>query len=182
MTEMKSRMKNNTTLIGTLLSLSLLYCWAVFVVSAIEVTEFDHKHMMEISDVVVEGQIIGVTLVNRWIGNTPGVDVGYEMGEFEGWFLISKTLKGGYKVNQTLQYFVHAYKEGLWDSSPPRSFVYRETESLITPGTKLRLYLVWNPEIRKYERVHFNSGVVFIDSSEQKYPTEVGVPSLVPMK
>ena len=97
MTEMKFRMKNNTTLMGTLLSLSFLCLTPAFNVSAIETTVLDHRQMMEMADVVVEGQVIGVTLVKRWVGKESW-NRGSEMGEFEGWFMISKTLKGDYCV------------------------------------------------------------------------------------
>ena len=137
---------------------------------------------MKAADVVVEGQVIGATLTKRWIGNRPGVDIGYEQGHFEVWFLIAKAIKGHYQKQQTLQYFVRAHMEGMWKTPPPSGFVYEGTGDAITPGTKLRLYLNWDEKHKRYERVHFNSGFVVLGKSDAKYPETVGVPAFVKVR
>jgi len=146
-------------------------------VSALPTPRMSEEEMTQAAEVVVEGEIVCVTLTKRWIGDRPGIDTGYESGEFESQLLVSKTLKGKYKVNQTIRYFVGAYMQGKWDAAPPMGFVYEGTKDAITPGTRLRAYLKWNAENKRYERVHFNSGFVVLESSDHAYPKSVGVPS-----
>lgn len=146
-------------------------------VSAVPTPIMSGEEMTKAADVVVEGEIVSVTLTKRWIGDRVAVDEGYEWGEFESELLVSKSLKGKYAVNQTVRYFVSAYMEGKWDAPPPMGFVYEGTKNAITPGTRLRVYLKWNAENKKYERVHFNSGFVVLEPSDHAYPKTVGVPS-----
>jgi hypothetical protein len=143
---------------------------------AIPTPRLSHDEMLKMADVVVEGEVIGVALTKRWIGDRAGIDTGYEQGDFESWFLITKVVKGDYQKDQTVQYFVHGYMEGKWKNPPPMGFVYEGTAAAITPGTKLRVYLKWNAKERRYERVHFNSGFEVLEESAQKYPTKVGAP------
>lgn len=156
--------------------LSILLCSASQV-SAIPTPILSEKEMTKAADVVVEGEIVSVTLTKRWIGDRPAVDAGYEWGEFESQLLVSKALKGKYEANQTVRYFVSAYMEGKWDAPPPMGFGYQGTKDAITPGTRLRVYLKWNAENQRYERVHFNSGFVVLEPSDLAYPKTVGVPS-----
>jgi len=142
------------------------------------VPEMSEREMLKTADVVVEGEVASVTLLKRWIGDRQGIDIGYECGEFEGHLLVIKTIKGKYKANQTLRYFVSAYMEGKWDAHPPKGFVYEGTKAAVTPGTRLRVYLKWNAEGMRYERVHFNSGFVVLEPSDGAYPATVGIPSV----
>jgi hypothetical protein len=146
-------------------------------VSALPTPTMNEGEMMGMADVVAEGEVSSVTLLRRWIGDRPGYDLGHERGEFEATLRIEKTLKGKNKVNETIRYFVEAYMEGKWNA-PGRGFVYINTTNAITPGTKLRVYLKWNAENKRYERVAFNSGFEVLKASDQAYPETVGVPSL----
>lgn len=126
--------------------------------------------MLAEADLVVEGTLSQVKLLKRWIGDRPGIDTGYESGEFESTLTISKSLKGDKKPGEAVKYFVSAYMEGKWDAPPPMGFVYEGTQDAITPGTVLRVYLKWNAEAKRYERVHFNSGFVVIKKSDKDFP------------
>ncbi len=150
-------------------ALCLAIVWCSSLAYAVPVERLDHGKMVKAADVVVEGQVIGVTLTKRW------VDMGYEHGYFSAWFLVSKAIKGNYQKHQTLEYFVTAYTEGKWKHFGKR-FVYRGTGLAITPGTRLRVYLKWDEEHKRYRRVHFNSGFEVLEVSCQKYPETVGVP------
>ena len=156
--------------------LCLLLC-SFSQVTALPTPSMSEEEMTKAADVVVEGQIVSVTLTKRWIGDRQGIDTGYESGEFESQLLVSKTLKGKYEANRKICYFVSAYMEGKWDAPPPMGFVYEGTKDAITPGTRLRVYLKWNAENKRYERVHFNSGFVVLEPSDHPYPKTVGVPS-----
>jgi hypothetical protein len=151
--------------------------WCLPQVLTVPVPRLSHEEMMQAADVVVEGRVVGVTLTRRWIGDRPGVDIGYEHGHFEVWFFITKAIKGHYQKNQTLQYSVRAYMEGKWNNLPPMGFVYEGTAHAVTPGTTLRVYLKWDEEHKRYQRVHFNSGFVVLEESDNRYPDTVGIPA-----
>lgn len=125
------------------------------------------------ADIVVEGTITDVALLKRWMGERLGSDIGYEYGLFQSTLRISRVLKGRLKVGDTVRYVVQAYKEGKWDDEPARQFVYEGTKDAITPATKLRVFLKWNAEEKRYERVHFNSGFVVLEPSDKEIPTTV---------
>jgi hypothetical protein len=136
--------------------------------------KMSEEEMTKVCDVAVEGQVTAVTLVKRWVGNRPGIDIGYEYGNFECSLLVEKSLKGKFKPGETVQYTVEAYMEGKWDKPRPRGFVYEGTQAAVTPGTKLRLYLAWNPDKKQYQRVHFNAGVTVLESSKKSFPRNEG--------
>ena len=131
-----------------------------------------HEQMMEQADVVVEGEVVGVNLERREFNK---VYPSYEEGDFSVWFLVDRTLKGSYQPNQTLQYRVNAYMEGPW-SEPYRYFIYHGTGEAISPGTHLRLYLVWDKQEGQFKRVDFNSGFRVLKKSTDIPPREVGSP------
>jgi hypothetical protein len=132
------------------------------------------KEMIKEADLVVEGRIIGVVLTKRWVADDGGAR-GYEQGHFKSWVLVSKVLKGPAAANDTIEVFTHAYKEGKW--SKVRRFVYEGTEAGITPGNRMRFYLRWDAKLRRYQRVHYNSGYLLLERSKGKYPTMVGRPA-----
>ena len=142
-------------------------------VSALPVPMMSEGEMMGTAEVVAEGEVISVTLLRRWIGDRPGYDIGHDHGEFEATLRIEKSLKGEHKVNENIRYFVKAYMERKWDTS--QRFCYINTTEAITPGTKLRVFLKWNAEKKRYERVAFNSGFEVLKASDQAYPETVGV-------
>ena len=131
--------------------------------------------MLNHSDLVIEGRILGVVLTKRWLGDTPS-DRGYEQGDFMSWVLITKTLKGPLAPHDTAEVFTHAYAEGKWSDNLP--FVYEGTKLAITPGNRVRLYLKWGAPLRRYERVHFNSGYLLLEPSNAPIPSQVGRPAL----
>ena len=142
---------------------------------ALPTPQLSPAEMLKTADLVIEGRIIGVALTKRWTG-TGASDQGYEQGDFRSWVLVSKVVKGPSAVDDTVEVFTHAYKEGTWADVP--RFVYEGTEGIITPGNRVRLYLKWDAQLRRYERVHFNSGIVILEASKGQYPTQVGQPAL----
>lgn len=143
---------------------------------ALPTPAMSEAEMLKAADLVVEGEIIGVVLAKRWTGTTAGVDQGYEMGDFKSWVHVTKVLKGPSTVDDAVEIFTHAYKEGQW--SRGGEFVYAETETAITPGNRVRFYLKWDPKLRRYERIHFNSGYIPLKRGKGKHPTKVGEPAL----
>jgi len=135
------------------------------------------EQLLDVADIVVEGDIIGVVLTKKWIGDRPAIDTGYEQGNFKTWLLITKAIKGKISENDTVEFFTHAYMEGKWEVK--KRFIYEGTVDAIVPGNKIRIYLKWNSEERRYERVHFNSGIVLLKRLGGAYPTEIGKPALL---
>jgi hypothetical protein len=138
--------------------------------------QLSEEEMLKEADLVIEGRVVGVVLTKRWTGDRPAVDQGYEQGNFKSWVLVTKAVKGPAGINDTVEVFTHAYKEGKW--SEVRRFVPEGTEAAITPGNRVRFYLRWNAKNRRYERVQFNSGYVLLEGSKEKHPTRVGQPAL----
>jgi len=148
---------------------TLVFCALSPVAMAVPTPKMTEAEMTAAADLVVEGTVTHVSLRKRWIGDRPGIDTGYESGEFVSTLHVSKVLKG--KIDQpTVKYFVAAYMEGKWDTPPPMGFVYEGTQAAITPGTSLRVFLKWNPEAKRFERVHFNSGFLVLKPSLQDFP------------
>ena len=142
---------------------------------AIGTPRMSEPEMTAAADIVVEGTITHVALLKRWIGTTPGVDTGYEHGEFLSTLKITKSLKGDLKPGADLKFFVSAYMEGTWDNPPPLGFVYDATQDAVTPDTSLRVFLKWNPTDKRYERIHFNSGFIVLKKSPKPFPKNENV-------
>jgi hypothetical protein len=145
-----------------------------FAQAGLPTPKMSEEEMMKACDVAVEGRITTVKLAKRWMGDRPGIDSGYEYGNFECSFLVQINLKGKFESGQTVQYAVEAYMEGKWDNPSSRRFVYEGTQAAVSPGSKLRLYLKWNPDKKQYERVHFNSGFTVLWASDEKFPKKDG--------
>ena len=141
---------------------------------AVPTPRLDEGAMLGMCDVAATGRVASVKLLRRWIGDRPGIDVGYEHGVFECVLAVEKPLKGDVVAGGTVTYLVDAYMEGLWDAPPPRGFVYEGTNAAVRPGTKLTVYLSLGPDGKEYRRVHFNSGLEIIEPSPAPFPTEPG--------
>jgi hypothetical protein len=139
------------------------------VTQAVPTPKMSEEQMMAAADLVAEGTLSHVSLLKRWIGDRQGIDTGYEWGEFESTLKVTKILKGQNDLT-TFKYFVSAYMEGTWDNPPPMGLVGEGTQAAVTPGTTLRVFLKWNPEGKRFERVHFNSGFVVLKPSALDFP------------
>ncbi len=130
--------------------------------------QLDVPAMEQLATVIAKGSVNRVCLLKTW------VDQGYQYGLFECHLEVEQWSKAkGVAKSKTLVYHVNAYMEGLWQSHPPRGFIYQNTNNALSPGTVLWVYLKPN-EQGALVRVHFNSGFEVVTPSNQPFPVRVG--------
>lgn len=141
---------------------------------AVPTPRMSEAEMLAACDMAVEGEVVAVTLVKRWIGDRQGVDAGYEHGVFACTLKADKVLKGAVDDDGMVRYAVEAYMEGSWANPPPLGFVYEGTQAAVTPGSRIRAFLKRDPAKGDYRRVHFNSGFDVVRASDAAFPLREG--------